>query len=60
MGEAEGGGKDDYQVSISGNWVVMPFTEEEIRQSICVCVCGGECVGRRERERERERASLHA
>lgn len=53
LGEAEGGGKDDYQVSISSNWVVMPFTEEEIRESICVCVWGG--VG----ERERERACMH-
>lgn len=55
LGEAEGGGKDDYQVSISSNWVVMPFTEEEIRESICVCGGGGVWV----REKEREPACMN-
>ena len=44
LGEAEGGGKDDYQVSILNNWVVMPFTEEEIREAICVYICMCVCV----------------
>lgn len=47
LGEAEGVGKDDYQASISRNWRVMLFTEEEIRDSGCVCACMHVCVGER-------------